>query len=505
MSSSSTLKSSALGAFAASVIASASMTVGAASAQSIPNRPEDIHFPSLSFEPPNAVDHRFTTGSGVTVYAMPSREFPLVTVTFSFKGGEYLVPANKAGLAAMTGAMMRQGGTTNIAADDLDEQLDFLAAQVNVFAGDDSAAATINTLKSNLDEAFALFMDMVRNPGFDVKKFAIRRDEVIENMKQRNDDASRILSREWGALLYGRDSYTARVPTIDAINSITVEDMQKFHDGVFNPANLIVGVTGDFNVDDMLKRLDDAFAGWETGAPNPDPPAPQASVASGVYHIEKDIPQGKVNIGHRSVRRDDPDAIAMQVMNGVLGGSGFTSRITKRVRSDEGLAYSAGSRLSEPYYYPGEFRAFFQSKNPTVALAIQIILEEISLIRAEPVTDEELSTIKNSMIETFPRRFESKQAVVGTFINDDRTHRPEDYWRTYRDKVRALTAADLQRVAKAHLHPEDLVVLIVGKQSEIAPGDLEGRSSLAKVVQLLGGKTTELPLRDPLTQKPIKN
>lgn len=470
-------------------------------ADALPSRPEQIQFQPLEFQPPAAEQFRRQLRSGVPVYLAPSDEFPLVSITFSFKGGAYLEPANKVGLANMTGAMIRRGGTSSTPAAQLDEQFDYLAAVATTGAGGLQASASLNALKSNLDEAFALFMDMLRNPGFEEDKVRVYKDEVIEALKQRNDDAGPILDREWAALMYGQDHFSARNPTLATIESITIDDLRAFHAKVFQPGNLIIAVTGDFNEADMLARLEKALEGWTAGERMPDPPAPSASVAPGVYRVEKDIPQGKVFIGMRGVTRDDPDYFPLLVMNDVLGGGGFTSRITKRVRSDEGLAYSAGSAMIMPVYYPGEYRAYFQSKNRTVALATKIIMEEIERIRTEPVGEKELETSKNSFIETFPRTFESKAGMLNVFVSDEWTGRDPSYWRTYRDNIRAVTPEDVRRVAEKRLNRDNLAIMVVGKWSEIEGGDLEGR---ARMAEFFDGSTMQIPLKDPLTLEPMR-
>jgi len=478
-------------------------------AAAIPARPEKIEFKPLVFEPPAASDFRRTLSSGVPVYMAPSHEFPLLTITFSFKGGAYLEPAEKTGLAAMTGAMIRRGGTTTVSAQDMDEKFDFLAANAGAFIGGTSSGASLNCLKSNFDEAFALFMDMVRNPGFQEDKVKIYRDETIENMKQRNDDADSIASREWSALFWGRDHFEGRVPTRATIESISIEDMRAFHRSIFHPGNLIIGVTGDFEPADMMEVLEKALAGWELppgGGTIPDPPAPTETPAPGIRYIEKDIPQGKVLIGHKGIRRDDPDAIPVEIMNDILGGGGFTSRIMSRVRSDEGLAYGAYSMFGNRVYYPGEFRAGFASKNSTVAQALKIVFEEMERIRTEPVSEVELETSTNQLIETFPRRFESKPAMVNLFIDDERTNRPADFWKTYRDRVRAVTAADVQRVAQTYLSPGNVAILVVGRWQEIYEGNVATAADPSKAASMrdfFDGVATELPLRDPLTQEPL--
>jgi zinc protease len=215
--------------------------------------------------------------------------------------------------------------------------------------------------------------------------------------------------------------------------------------------------------------------------------------------MQKDVNQGRVSIGLPTVKRDSPDQYALEVMNEILGGSGFTSRITKTVRSDEGLAYSAGSGLTIGVYYPGRFRAAFQSKSRTVAYATELVLEEIKKMRAAPITEEELTTIKNNIVQTFPSNFASKAQVMGIFASDEYTGREPFYWKTYRDRIQAVTAADVQRVATTHLVPEKLVVLVVGDQKEIDLGDPRHDVKLTALAP--GGKVTTLPLRDPLTMK----
>jgi predicted Zn-dependent peptidase len=324
-------------------------------------------------------------------------------------------------------------------------------------------------------------------------------------MKQRNDDASPILDREWDMLLYGADHFEARVPTESSIRSITKDDMAAFAKKVFNPANVVVAVTGDFEVPEMLAKLEKAFASWPTGERMPLPPAPTATVKPGVYHAEKEIPQGKVYIGSRGITRDDPDYFAALVMNEILGGGGFTSRIMKTVRSDEGLAYSAGSGLDAGVWYPGQFRAVFQSKNATVALAIKLIEGEFKKMRETPVSAEELEVAKQSFIETFPRSFESKDAMLGIFVSDEWTGRDPSYWQAYRDNISKVTPADVQRVANRMLDFNKMAVFVVGDWDTIAPGDgLGGKAGRARMADFFDDQVEHMPMRDPMTMQPMK-
>ena len=243
----------------------------------------------------------------------------------------------------LLGIVLRTGGTAEMAPAAFDERLEFLATDLSVSVGSTRSYAGLNTLKDNLDESLDMLGALLRTPGMDADRVRLAQDNWLESMKQRNDDASDIAAREWAALMYGADHYLAREATIAHLEAIDEAALRAAHGRIFHPGNLVIRVSGDVTAEEILPRLEAMVDGWEVGETAPDIPVPQETGPVGLFHVQKDIPQGKVRIGIRSVTRDDPDAIAIELMNDILGGGGFTSRITKRVRSDEGLAYSAGS------------------------------------------------------------------------------------------------------------------------------------------------------------------
>ena len=469
-------------------------------AATLPARPEAIEFEPLVYVPPKAADHRHVLSDGTVVYLAPSHEFPLINLAITFKGGASLDPAGTPGLAALTARLVREGGTASKPPAEVDETLDFLASEVSVAANDTFTTATLNCLKSNFPESLSLFLEMLRRPAFDAARLETAKARSLAQLAQRNDDAGVILGREWKRLAFGPDHFEAAEPTAESVAAITREQLQGLHARVFRPGNAIVAVSGDFDEREMLATLEKAIAGWERGAVVPDPVPPKATLAPGMYHVPKAIPQGKVLIGRRSIERDDPDAIPLLVLNEILGGGGFTSRLMQQVRSNEGLAYSVRSINQPRVDYPGDFKAGFESKNATVALATKIVMDEIRRIRAEPVPEEELETARLSLVETLPRRFESKPAMLAVFVNDEWTKRPEGFWQSFRERVEAVTPADIQRVAQKHLDPDSMAILVVGDWEAIAPGDLEKRASMQ---EFFGGEVTHLPLRDPLTLEPL--
>jgi predicted Zn-dependent peptidase len=466
-------------------------------AAEIVSHPRMLKFEPLRYEPPQAARYRHVLSNGAVVYLVEDHVFPLVNLSVTIRTGQYLDPPDKIGLAGMTGEQIRAGGTQKRKPREFDEEVDFLAATMASAIGDTQGSASLNALSRNLDAALELFFEMLRTPGFDPQQISLYKTRRLQAMTRRNDQTSAIEGREWERLLYGSKHFSTAQDTKASVEAITREDLLAFHQKYYHPANFLFAASGDFDTKALLAKLEAAIRGWGGAKPEvPAVPKPEHRPKPGVYLVNKsEVNQCRVSIGHLGITRDNPDHYALSVMNSILGGGAFTSRIMSRVRSDEGLAYSAGSALTPGVYYEGTFRAYFQSKSGTCAQAADIVLEEIRRIRSQKVSAEELATAINYAVEVFPRFFATPAIVAGTLAADEYTRRPPDYWQKYRDRLRAVTADDVLRVSQKYLKPEELVILAVGNAEDILKGDpTKPQHSFPKL-----GPIERVPLPDPMT------
>lgn len=467
----------------------------------IPDRPESLPFPDLGFEIPDAGSLRYELTSGTPVYALPDGTFPLVNLVVFFRGGRYMDPAGKEGLSSLADRAWRTGGAGELTAQELDEELDFLAANLGVSIGDVSGSVSLNLLSKDLERGLELLMGVLTEPRFQTDRFATAKDDMLQAMKRRNDDSGDIEARAWDRLVYGQDYWMNRLATKASLDALTAEDCRELVTSLVRTGNIVVAVTGDFEPDAMKRALEKTIGTLPARTePVPPVPRPTGDAASGVYAVDKkDVNQGRLRIGHLGYQLGHPDEFELRIGNDILGGGGFTARMMKKIRSDEGLTYGAYSSLGFPVTMPGTFEAFLQTKSSTVPYAAGLTFDLIRSMREAPVTDEELATSKASFIETFPRRFESPAQTVGLYATDELLGRSHGHWREYRNRVRAVDAGGIQEAFRDHVDPSKMLVLVVGNLDEILAGHPDHEERLTDF-----GEITRLPLRDPLTLEPVE-
>lgn len=428
--------------------------------------PRMLEAEPLEFKVP-AIE-RVVLANGMVVYLMENHMLPLVKAYAVIRTGELYEPAEKAGLASLTGAVMRTGGTDAMTPDEVNETLEFVAAEIGVSIERERGIATLDVLKKDLDTGLRLFADILRRPRFDESKIALRKAELAEEFRRENDDPEETLFREFRELLYGDHAYARRVIGYpETVARITRDDLARFHRRFFHPNNIIMGVSGDFERDEMLAKLNAVFGDWPRAELDiPEPPAIPADFTRSLNFVEKEIVQSNIVIGHLGIDRLDPDYYAAYVLNYILGGSGFNSRLTENVRTKAGLAYSVGSYVFAPRYR-GFFFAYCFTKTESTEQAILMILDELERVRREQVTDEEFSRARNAIENQFVFRFQTAERIVRQKVEIEYIGLPMDYLERYLDIIRAITKEDLVRVAKRLIHPERATILVIGTPEAI--------------------------------------
>lgn len=418
--------------------------------------PADLKFSALEFHPPKV--ERVVLDNGIIVYLKEDHELPLFYGRAMLHCGGMWDTPDKVGLANMTGIVLRTGGTETKTGDKIDDELEYIAGSIETSIGDDAATATLSVLKEDIATGLKLFADVLMHPAFREEKINLAKMQAIESYRRRNDDPSGIVSREFQKVLFGADSPYGWEQTDKTITAIKREDMVAFHKKYFHPNNMILGIAGDFQREEILKLLREVFKDWKKTTLTL-PPIPKVIPGKRplVNVIKKEINQSNIMIGHLGIRRNNPDYQAIQIMNEILS----FQRLFFQIRTEKGWAYQVGSRFTlEPDL--GTFYGIMKTKVNSTHEAITLMQKIFRDIREAPVTDKELQTAKDSFLNSFVFEFESPSQIVNKQAQLEFYNYPKDYLETFTSKIRAVTKEDVQQVAKKYILPDELIIMVVG-------------------------------------------
>jgi predicted Zn-dependent peptidase len=461
--------------------------------------PSELKYQPLKYEPPDPKASRTVYVGGLRAYVQEDRSLPLFNITAIVNCGSLYIPKDKAGLGRVLGDQLIKGGTAAKEGPVIEDRIDFLGGTLNFMVGERTATLSLSVLAKDLDEGLATFFDVLRNPAFREEPLKLAKARFVEQLRQANDQPNGVLSREYEKVLYGDNAVTWQ-PTKATYEAITAADLKAFHAKYFSPKNTILVVSGDFDKAGLKAKIEKLAAGWKGGAVAfPALPKSFPAPEPGVYFIQKAINQGYISLGHLGLEDTNPDYFAVQVMNFILGGGSFTSRITTKVRSDEGLSYNQGSRFTYRWGLPGTFSGYVQTKSSTVGYAVSLILAEFDRIRKTPVTDAEMETAINYYLESFADNFQSSQTTMMNFANLEMTGKSSDYYKTYLAKIRAVNKARVQEVANKYIQPDKIAIMIVGDWEPCNKGGDKWPGPLDKL-----GKAHKVALIDPMTGQEIK-
>jgi zinc protease len=419
---------------------------------------------------PGALE-RAALPNGLHVLVLEDHRIPRVVLGLALRRGEAMLAPERAGLAVFTGDLMERGAGTRDAVA-LAQAVDAIGASFYVWTGWDEMSVFVSGLSRDLDRLMEILADVVLRPRFERREATRLRSEQIASLQKAKDDPGTLANWFTQRTLYPEHRFGVPLGgTPETLERFDERAAREFHARVFVPNDAVLFASGDLEADDVLNRARGAFGAWRP-EPVPDAgPAPpeRAPEARRIVVVDRpDLVQARITIAHEGIARTDPDRIAVALMNSVIGGSGFSSRLTQTVRADAGLTYGIRSGFALRRE-PGPFTVTTFTRVPETRRVVDLVLAELGRARSQPPSEKELRDARALAIGTFSLGLETSDAVMTSLVDLDVYGLPPDSLDTYRARVRATDAEQVARMAREHLHPERAAIVLVGPAELLVP------------------------------------
>jgi zinc protease len=412
------------------------------------------------------VEHVVSPG-GIEAYLIYEPAIPFMSLSLRFKGGTIADPEGKEGLAYLVSGLLDEG------AGELDSQafrteLEDLAISLSFDAGRDDFTGSLKTLTEHRDRAFELLRLAMMEPRFDEEPVDRIRSQIQSSLRRKVEDPDYVASRTWFETAFAGHAYARPTEgTVESLDAIEKADLEGFVGRRLARDNLLIGVAGDVSAEELGALLDHAFGNLPATSTPVDVPTVEPG-GTGTLLVEKDVPQSQVLFGQVGLDRHDPDFYTAYVANHILGGGGFTSRLTSEIREDRGLAYSVYSYLY-PMDHAPTWIGGLGTSNASVREAIELVKTEIGRMAAGEVEQPELEDAKTYLTGSFPLRLTSHDRIARLLVSIQADDLGIDYLDKRNGYIEAVTLDDVKRVAARLYHPDNLFTVVVGD-----PPDLEG-------------------------------
>ncbi len=409
---------------------------------------------------------RIPLKNGMILLLSEKHDIPMVTLNMAITAGSTVEPQDKPGLASLTASLLMQG-TTKRTASRINREIDFIGGSLSVSGGDDFASASLRVLKKDVKTGMDLLSDVLMNPAFDQKECDRKVKEALAEIQRQKEEPETIASEAFAKAVFGRHPYGKTSDDVAAyLPKLARQDLLDFYQRHYGPNNTIIAVVGDVKEKEIIALLNGYFKDWKRAEQPVQPlPAPPKVDRTTVLKLEKNITQANIVMGRIGISRQDPDFYAVTVMNYILGGGGFTSRLMDNIRDNRGLAYDVHSMFSAQKE-PGAFSVRIQTKNESASEVISETLKEIGRIRSELVSEKELADAKAYLTGSFALRMDTSAKIAGILTSIEIYNLGLDYPQKYPAIIQAVTREDLLRVAKKYLDPDRMVIVVVANQEK---------------------------------------
>ncbi len=408
-----------------------------------------------------------TSPGGITAWLVEDDTIPLIAMKFSFEGGAATDPDDKAGLAYFLSGMLDEG------AGDLDSQafqqrLADQSIRMSFDAQRDHFQGSLETLSENREDAFDLLELAITEPRIDAEPLERVRRQILIQMSQENEDPEDIASQAWMRTMFGDHPYGRPVKGLpETVSTIVADDLEDLRQRLFARERLHIAVVGDIDAETLERLLDETFGDLEAFADLPEVAEATAVDEPLVEVVERNIPQSVIRFGHEGIRRDDPDFIPAYMVNSILGGGGFGSRLMQEVREERGLVYSVFSSL-QPMEQGGILYGGAATMNERAAETVEVVRQQLARMAEEGPTEEELEVAKTYLTGSYPLGFDSNTGIANRLLSIQQDDLGIDYVNRRNALIEAVTLDDARRVAGRIIDADGLVVTVVGQPEGVA-------------------------------------
>ena len=406
--------------------------------------------------------------NGVVLLTSEQQSLPMVTLTLLMEAGSRFEPAGKEGLAHLAARLLTYG-TRRRNAQEISEILDFIGAEISTTSSEDLATISLTILKKDLDTGLDLLAELLTEAVFPIEEIERQKQSTIAQIQANEERPSWIAQKKLFETLFPGSPYGRPVEgDPESLQKIEQKDLISFYQRFYRPDHAILAAVGDISHQEIAKKLEQVFQAWKPGGAAITPPSLPPAGTGRQIKISKDLTQANILMGQRGVTRSHRDYYAIQVMNYILGGGGFSSRLMDSVRNERGLAYSVYS-VFDAEKYAGTFQIVMQTKNETADEAVRVAREEVRRIREAKVTPEELQDAKDFLIGSFPLRFDTNRRVADFLAYAEFFELGPDYIDRYPELIRRVNLDEIFRVAGTYLQPDQMVLVMVAKESKKNP------------------------------------
>jgi len=412
--------------------------------------------------------HKQTLANGLELVVVEHSEVPVVAFMLVVKTGDMQDPSGKAGLANFVVDLLRQGTKTRTATQ-ISDQIDFIGGSLGGGADYDYLSVSCQVLKKYFDQGLDLLSEVVLNPAFSDQEIERLRSRRIGEIKESMDDPETMADLKFREFLFGNNPLAFPLDgTEKSVASFTRDDIVGFHRNYFIPNNTILAVVGDVKFSEVLPKIKQKFGSWKkSNLSTPSYTQPETVKGYQIMLVDKpDLTQAYIQYGHLGLKRSTPDYFSIRIMNYILGGGGFSSRMMQEVRAKRGLTYGISCTFSHQKE-GGSYEVSTFTRNDSTVAAIQASLAEIKRIRTEKVSEKELENAKNFYFGYFPFRFETPQQIASMIIDVEIYGLGDDYIKNYRQNVKKVTADDVLRVAQKYLEPDNMKFVVVSNAADV--------------------------------------